>query len=212
MAFRLFTALGMSAALALGCSTSLEEFRCESNADCVSEGGLGATCEPTQLCSFADPTCPEGQRYGSAAGSSSNTCVGEDDGNAAPDAGSTADADPLVVDGSMPPIDAADSCVAITIGVFDDALANDKMQVIEDGMQIEECQPDASAGQEDTMAFCMVCVAPGATVRLKMESVSRLSVFQSDCNMSCGIQEVCAFTASVACSAYAVFDPAVPPS
>ena len=47
-------------------------FNCENDSQCA-----GGVCQPERVCSFADTTCPSGQRFGEHAGSLSNTCVGD---------------------------------------------------------------------------------------------------------------------------------------
>jgi hypothetical protein len=71
----------MRAALALalvaggtGCLKSVQH-QCAQSTECTVSGVQG-TCETTGFCSFPDPSCPGGQRYGELAGSLSNTCVG----------------------------------------------------------------------------------------------------------------------------------------
>jgi hypothetical protein len=61
--------------LSAGCLRSTQ-FQCESNEQC---GGNGARCEPgVGFCSFPDPGCSSGFKFGEASGSLSNTCVGGD--------------------------------------------------------------------------------------------------------------------------------------
>jgi hypothetical protein len=57
------------------CSAPKDAFDCTNNASCRN-GGVTGTCESTGFCSFPDPSCPMGSRYGSAAGDLSNQCVG----------------------------------------------------------------------------------------------------------------------------------------
>lgn len=47
-------------------------FTCEDSAQC----GAGGTCEPDNLCSFPDPVCASGRRYGDYSGELSGECVG----------------------------------------------------------------------------------------------------------------------------------------
>ena len=56
-----------------GCKYGAESFTCTGNASC----GAAGTCQPNNLCSFPDATCPSGQRYGDIAGTMSGDCVGE---------------------------------------------------------------------------------------------------------------------------------------
>jgi formylglycine-generating enzyme required for sulfatase activity len=70
-----------------GCNR-LEPYHCEAAADCVRLGEAG-TCEPTGFCSFADPECASGSRYGDGSGDLSGTCTDVVDGgppDATPDA------------------------------------------------------------------------------------------------------------------------------
>ena len=93
----LVATLGCTALLVLGCSSSLGTYQCQNNADCVSEGQSGGTCQANDLCSFADSACGvDGQRYGGESGELSDQCVG-----ATPDAGMA-----LGADATRPPPDA----------------------------------------------------------------------------------------------------------
>ena len=74
-------ALGTGAALvAIGLATTggclrSTQFRCAADTECVN-GGVQGRCESVGLCSFPDPGCESGQRFGEAVGSQSNQCVG----------------------------------------------------------------------------------------------------------------------------------------
>ena len=72
--------------LAIGCRSE-SAFQCQSNEQC----GVGGLCEDNGYCTFEDPECPSGRRYGSLAGDGlAGTCVGiEGDGTSA---GTTASA------------------------------------------------------------------------------------------------------------------------
>jgi hypothetical protein len=51
-------------------------FVCEDDEQCVAGGGQG-TCEAVGYCSFADPDCPGGRRFGDRARSDlAGACVG----------------------------------------------------------------------------------------------------------------------------------------
>ncbi len=69
------------AAVVLGVGTGCSPygggaFTCTTDQQC-SRSGTPGTCETsTGFCAFADPVCGSGERYGSLAGSLSNTCVG----------------------------------------------------------------------------------------------------------------------------------------
>jgi len=62
------------ALLAGGCLKSVQH-QCAQSTECTL-GGVQGTCEGNGFCSFPDPSCPGGARYGDLAGSLSNTCVG----------------------------------------------------------------------------------------------------------------------------------------
>ncbi len=59
------------AVCATGCLRSTS-FHCASNADCNT-----GTCELNDYCSFPDPQCASGRRFGGLSAQFSNTCVGE---------------------------------------------------------------------------------------------------------------------------------------
>jgi hypothetical protein len=48
-------------------------YRCERDDQCTG----GGTCQSTAFCSFSDPDCPSGQRYGELSGPLSKSCVGD---------------------------------------------------------------------------------------------------------------------------------------
>jgi hypothetical protein len=50
-------------------------FSCEQDVDCARAGETGV-CESTGSCSFVDPACPGGRRYGELSGALANQCVG----------------------------------------------------------------------------------------------------------------------------------------
>lgn len=76
-------------------------FQCAADGECVDQGSAGR-CEDTGFCSFPDPACPSGSRYGEFAGNSlGNTCVGATAGPDAP------------VD---PPIDAPPGSITASFG------------------------------------------------------------------------------------------------
>ncbi|MGE0870617.1 MAG: C-type lectin domain-containing protein [Kofleriaceae bacterium] len=78
-------ARALAAALAVvtaasGCLRS-GAFRCDDNMDCM-RGGTAGVCESVGFCSFADPSCGSGQRFGNLSGGYANQCVGEALGDA----------------------------------------------------------------------------------------------------------------------------------
>lgn len=69
--------------------TATEQFACNADAQCMADGAAGR-CEPEGVCSFPDPSCPSGHRYGELAGELSGECVGEaSSSSAATDPGMT---------------------------------------------------------------------------------------------------------------------------
>lgn len=93
--------LALGAAAATACVSPASVFTCETSDQCTT----GGTCQPTGFCSFADATCPDGQRYGEAAGGGfAGQCVGD-----------MFDAPPGTIDSPPGTIDAgidADPCMA----------------------------------------------------------------------------------------------------
>lgn len=66
-----------SIAFACGCGPA-KTFTCTEDAECRDGDRLG-TCEPDHYCSFPDPECPSGRRYGARASSElANECVASD--------------------------------------------------------------------------------------------------------------------------------------
>jgi hypothetical protein len=61
------------AALATGCRPQ-SSFECTVDAQC-SKSNVQGTCEENGFCSFPDPTCPSGRRFGDLAGDLANMCV-----------------------------------------------------------------------------------------------------------------------------------------
>lgn len=71
---RALAALAFAGAL-VGCKSFA--YQCASSMECTQAGATG-TCEPTGFCSFPDPSCESGRRYGEFAGGSyANACVGD---------------------------------------------------------------------------------------------------------------------------------------
>ncbi|HSD90763.1 MAG TPA: lectin-like protein [Kofleriaceae bacterium] len=53
------------------------EFKCTTSADCSASG---AVCEANSYCSFVDPNCASGRRFGDLSGSVAGQCVGGNTG------------------------------------------------------------------------------------------------------------------------------------
>lgn len=82
--------VGLAGAWACG---SAGAFACEDDAQCAGTGVTG-TCEPSGYCSFADPTCESGRRYGARAPADlAEACVVPIDPTSATDASDEADDD-----------------------------------------------------------------------------------------------------------------------
>jgi hypothetical protein len=65
--------LGLALGLGAGCRVH-GEFSCERDEQCT-RGGVPGTCETTGYCSYADTTCPSGQRYDDVAGAYDGQCT-----------------------------------------------------------------------------------------------------------------------------------------
>jgi hypothetical protein len=77
--------LGLSAVA--GCASS--GFACQDDAQCQA-GGVQGACEPTGGCSFEDPTCPSGRRYGDHAPAGlGGECVVDPGGSGESDSGAS---------------------------------------------------------------------------------------------------------------------------
>jgi hypothetical protein len=86
----------LAAVVVAGCSPRQESFTCTDDASC----GVGGKCEPGfNLCSFANPSCPNGRAFGDLGGANSGQCVG---GQPMPDAGPDAPPDARVCFGTAP--------------------------------------------------------------------------------------------------------------
>lgn len=202
----------------MACTTPLDVYSCETNLDCASAEQRGGECEPNKLCSFSDPSCSgEGQRYGTGSGELSNQCVGEDvptdlDGSTlgpASDAG--IDAAPTLNDAAIPrPDGPPPSCANISMTVFDNNDANDKLKIRVGDVDIHICQGVAVPPGTDTIKQCTFCVDEGTDVKLSWyEGVDRLTDFTTNCQAPCPFgagQLSCDFTVTEACSATVVFD------
>jgi hypothetical protein len=77
---------------------------CVTDADC----GNGGRCEPSGFCSFTDPACDGGRRYGDGAGGLAGVCLGDEPGG--PDAAT--DAPPTDRDGDGV-FDGTDNCIDV---------------------------------------------------------------------------------------------------
>lgn len=65
------------ALIASGCVRGAGAYECGSEAQCIRDGVQGR-CEPVNVCSFPDPACPSGSRYGEYGGAYGDRCVGDE--------------------------------------------------------------------------------------------------------------------------------------
>jgi cysteine-rich repeat protein len=84
----------------LGCAGGDIVYKCHSNSECapgVDTGGNAGRCERNGLCSFVDPGCTSGWRYGTLGGTVAGRCIACGDGRLDPgeecDDGNTRDDD-----------------------------------------------------------------------------------------------------------------------
>ena len=68
-------AIPIAMLMSTGCLRSTA-FHCTSDTQCSSGGPAGKCQTSVGFCSFADPGCPDGQRFGDLADMYANTCVG----------------------------------------------------------------------------------------------------------------------------------------
>lgn len=87
----------LAALFASGCVRSATTYECASADQCMRDGVQGR-CEVASVCSFPDPMCASGMRFGDYAGGYANQCVGDD--GELPDASPTPDA--ALADGALP--------------------------------------------------------------------------------------------------------------
>jgi hypothetical protein len=145
------------ATLAAGCSPfGTGAFSCELDTDCM-RNGIAGTCEPTRFCSFPDPQCASGWRYGELSGDLSSVCVGDEPPDAAdpPDAVDAAAA----IDGMVTTIDAAaDAAPPCAIEVL--LPETDEGQVGSNGGSVG---PTLACGSGDEMIGVAVRISNGNT-------------------------------------------------
>lgn len=73
-------ALGIACGLGLGSCRTDGTFTCASDEQCTGQGAGRGRCEPAGYCSFEDPACPSGRRYGGhAAAGLADVCTPEGD-------------------------------------------------------------------------------------------------------------------------------------
>ncbi len=95
------TTIVVAAWAMMGCSSSLEVYRCERSEDCVSGAVLGV-CQASRYCSFPDEDCEGGYRYSELSGGESNQCVAAGPLDAGLDAALSAPPVALIQAGILP--------------------------------------------------------------------------------------------------------------
>jgi len=100
-------------------------FPCSEQSDCL-RGGEQGVCEVTGFCSFADPACADGRRYGDLSGSLSNQCVGSDTPLDGPSSGDGPPTDGPPTDGTpaAPFCDAAHEPTLVGCWEFENVLTD----------------------------------------------------------------------------------------
>ncbi len=185
-----------------GCSSTLDRFVCESNLECDSEQGPGI-CETDGLCSFADPICASGRRYGSAAGSESGRCTygeGVEEPDSGPvDAGVVSSSDATRMDGSIvtPEPDARPAIVTLK-GVVESNGPGPASLTFHIGSEIVgTCNRLLSLNNQ-----CLYSVEAGSTI--EVTSAGLLNIVTGTCP-SCA-DTPCSFEMSSSCEFVGIFD------
>lgn len=139
-------------------------FPCDDDAQCLFAGAQGVCQMPAGFCSFPDPACDSGQRFGDHSGSLSGSCVGGDDPDidAGIDAGVDAPNDDVDGDGVL---NGTDNCPAIsnadqddedadTLGDACDPCPPDVDNTDGDGDGVgDKCDPNPGTGGDTIMLF-----------------------------------------------------------
>lgn len=71
------TGLGLLLGLGVGLACNINVvsvFTCLEDQNCIDEGGEGGVCEPNNLCTFPDETCPTGKRWHDRAAELAGKC------------------------------------------------------------------------------------------------------------------------------------------
>lgn len=155
------------AGLAAGCLRATE-LACAVDDDCS-----GGRCEPDGRCSFADPGCASGWRYGEGAGARSGACVGatDDDGGVdggADDAATTGDG---AIADDIAHVRAADEYVGTaSLTVTVDVLLDTSALTATPGplpAGVFVAAPQDGGGSELAILRALdVAIAPGVTVKV----------------------------------------------
>jgi cysteine-rich repeat protein len=141
-----------AAATALTCVTPNSEFACTTSDQCT----VGGTCQPTGWCSFADATCPSGQRYSDAAGGGlAGVCVGDEPG---PDADTTRCGNAMIDPGE----DCEDGDNDATDGCVDCRFARCGDGAVRAG--VEDCDDGNTADGDACNSICLDCTADQSVV------------------------------------------------
>ena len=123
-----------------GCSPG--PFVCATSEQCI-DGDRGGICQPSGFCSFSDPSCPSGQRYGNHAGSGlAGRCVGEDTADdTASDVTVTTDSDT----GTTPDLGTSSSSVSSSSDTWSTTGEGSSTEESEETTESEPLDPDLVA-------------------------------------------------------------------
>jgi hypothetical protein len=153
-------ALAVVLAANAGCIKSAA-FECSMDSQCE-HAGVAGTCESVGACSFPDTVCSSGRRYGSAAGTRSDQCVGDEsdidagpgDGNVTVDASSDGSDEPCPATYVM--LAGAGSHLYRLVST-PNAWANQRATCRADGNQVQLALPDTAA---ELQAISTLAAAP----------------------------------------------------
>ncbi len=76
------TPLGLALGVLVGASCNLNVesvYTCQTNEDCIEEGGMGGVCELNNLCTFPDASCPTMKRWHDRAAELAGKCYEDSD-------------------------------------------------------------------------------------------------------------------------------------
>ncbi|MFN0248675.1 MAG: DNRLRE domain-containing protein [Kofleriaceae bacterium] len=173
--------------LVAGCKSFAYE--CAASSECT-QGGVTGSCEPTGFCSFPDPACPSGQRYGEWSGPNSSTCVG---GGGTDDAGVDAPID-APIDMSDAVIDAPPNAIIATFGELPGSTYTN---VTSDGTfsagsmtnsgGFDHISADSGSTEEGLIRWSTIAIPPGSQVISATLSVSTIG---DDNHLSAGVVRV----------------------
>jgi len=166
-------------------------FHCSSDSECAN-GAITGVCQSTGLCSFADSSCPSGQRYGDLSGSLANKCT--DTSGPMPDAppgyffvGGTVSG--LTGSGLVLRDNGADDLTRSSNGPFQFATA------------LQTGKPyDVTVGAQPSMGTCTVASGTGTIASADVTNVAVTCSSSGDPGIFCGGATYCATASQVCCN------------